>query len=249
MVRPWDRLEKIVERHNGDIFAAVAADPTGADGSALACVRDVMNYMILVEAECRVNHGTLPHSQEGERALPPPFLELTGEMAIPETEGTLEVHGDASVMLTDLIPPPGTPEDGGHHERQHQNLEWLNPYILGWADLGPPQPWGAATSFALETAHELGYIRGESDATLTEAGLAYARTLVKPVEDAGEVTQDAEGAGEPPVAPVSPDDRVKALQERIAEAARSLGFDVDNGTFLPIDAGEKDIEFRVRISV
>lgn len=57
IVRPWDRLEGIVARHGGDIFAAIEADPTGQDGSALACVRDLMNYMILVEAHARAELG------------------------------------------------------------------------------------------------------------------------------------------------------------------------------------------------
>lgn len=47
---------------------------------------------------------------------------------------------------------------------------WLRPYLLGWAGLGPPEPWGAAMSFALEIAKGYSLIRGESDATLTELG-------------------------------------------------------------------------------
>ncbi len=58
-VRPWDRLETIVDRHGGDVFAAVAADPSGSDGSALACIRDVRNYLMLIEAEM-VARGTVP---------------------------------------------------------------------------------------------------------------------------------------------------------------------------------------------
>ena len=62
-VRPWDRLEKILEKHDGNIFAALAADPSGQDGSALACVRDTMNYLILIEAHHRAlmnNHLDAP---------------------------------------------------------------------------------------------------------------------------------------------------------------------------------------------
>lgn len=59
-VRPWDRLETIVGRHGGDVFAAIEADPSGKDGSALACVRDVMAYMILIEAHARVVLGVGP---------------------------------------------------------------------------------------------------------------------------------------------------------------------------------------------
>lgn len=50
-VRPWDRLEHIVRSFDGDIFRAIESDPTGQDGSALACIRDVRNYLILIEAE------------------------------------------------------------------------------------------------------------------------------------------------------------------------------------------------------
>lgn len=53
-VRPWDRLEGIVHRHGGDVIAAVLADPTGADGSALACIRDLRNYLLLIEAHASV---------------------------------------------------------------------------------------------------------------------------------------------------------------------------------------------------
>lgn len=51
LVRPMDRLQKIVEDHQGDIFAAVADGPGGEDGTALASIRDLRNYLVLVEAE------------------------------------------------------------------------------------------------------------------------------------------------------------------------------------------------------
>lgn len=86
VVRPLDRLEGIVARHGGDIFAAIAADPSGQDGSALACVRDIMNYMILIESEARTSLGAGPHS--------PATLDLMRVWMEPVG--------------------PGTPEDGGH---------------------------------------------------------------------------------------------------------------------------------------
>lgn len=52
-VRPWDRLEHIVAAYGGDVFMAIAADPSGSDGSALACIRDIRNYLTLIEAETR----------------------------------------------------------------------------------------------------------------------------------------------------------------------------------------------------
>jgi hypothetical protein len=83
IVRPWDRLEQIVERHDGDLFAAIQADPTGADGSALACVRDLMNYMALAEAHSRAalgvgSHGRLTEDR-AEPAAPAPAQAIAAE--------------------------------------------------------------------------------------------------------------------------------------------------------------------------
>lgn len=60
VVRPWDRLENIVEGFNGDVFAAIADDPNGADGSALACIRDIANYMMLIMAEAKEKYVLPP---------------------------------------------------------------------------------------------------------------------------------------------------------------------------------------------
>jgi hypothetical protein len=52
VVRKWDRLDNILERQFGqDIFAGCLADTNGADGSVLAEVRDLRQYLLLVEAE------------------------------------------------------------------------------------------------------------------------------------------------------------------------------------------------------
>jgi hypothetical protein len=138
VVRPWDRLETIVARHGGDIFAAIAADPFGADGSALACVRDVMNYMILTEAECRTSHGVGPHGPE--RPMPIKTIEeVRVELGLLYCDhcGEPRDHICVSTMghffcgrvcaeqyvdeqnkkCLQVFPTfvPGTPEDGGHH--------------------------------------------------------------------------------------------------------------------------------------
>lgn len=63
-------------------------------------------------------------------------------------------------------------------ERVQRENAGLVPYLLGWAGLGEPQPWGAAMGFALEVAHGYGLIVGELDATLTEAGQAVAAQAV-----------------------------------------------------------------------
>lgn len=66
LARKWDRLETILQdvvlatdgvgmkKTKGwgyDVFRAIASDPSGADGSALAEVRDLRRYLLLVEAE------------------------------------------------------------------------------------------------------------------------------------------------------------------------------------------------------
>jgi hypothetical protein len=91
--RKWDRLEEIVKLVKYDIFAALDADPFGADGSALAEVRDLRRYLLLIEAEMRARWATnnFVHGEPGER-------------------GERGQRGDI-----------GTPEDGGHHARQQEN--------------------------------------------------------------------------------------------------------------------------------
>jgi len=49
--RKVDRLEHIVAQHGYDIFTALDEDPSGADGSALAELRDLRCYLTLIEAE------------------------------------------------------------------------------------------------------------------------------------------------------------------------------------------------------
>ena len=54
---------------------------------------------------------------------------------------------------------------------------WLVSYLLGWAGLGPAESWGAAMSFAIETAHSKGLIVSEMDAALTPLGQQVAAIL------------------------------------------------------------------------
>lgn len=143
-VRPIDRLEGIMSRHGGDIFAAIEAQPDGPDGSALACVRDIMNYCILIEAHARARLGVEGHTRS-EEVRKAPFCLCP--------EGALGVHQAGCVYYIGMRPctveyimPPGTPEDGGHHARH---------------------------------------------------------PLCEGLEDAGEVTQDTQGAGDSRVATVS----------------------------------------------
>ena len=54
---------------------------------------------------------------------------------------------------------------------------YLVPYLLDWCGMGDPQPWGAATGFALEVAAGYGLIEGESDGTPTELGIKVTAAL------------------------------------------------------------------------
>lgn len=56
--RKWDRLEEIVGTHTYDVFAALAAEMSGQDGSALAEVRDLRRYLLLIESEMAARANT-----------------------------------------------------------------------------------------------------------------------------------------------------------------------------------------------
>ena len=62
-------------------------------------------------------------------------------------------------------------------QRVERDDPYLVDYLLGWAGLAEPQPWGAATSFAMGVASGYGLIKGESDATPTERGREVAAAL------------------------------------------------------------------------
>lgn len=63
LARKWDRIENVLSkdilvlpergeaRHQYDIFDHIVADPSGADSTVLAEVRDLRRYLLLVEAE------------------------------------------------------------------------------------------------------------------------------------------------------------------------------------------------------
>lgn len=97
MVRPWDRLENIVARHNGDILAAIEAEGgSGEDGSALACVRDLRNYLTLIEAEM-VARG------------------VVRDVGPSSSSATLVLDPGGRVTGFVLEAGQGSPDDGGHH--------------------------------------------------------------------------------------------------------------------------------------
>ena len=105
LARKWDRLENITSlpRFNYDVFEAIAVDPTGADGTVLAEIRDLRCYLMLVEAEMR------------ERMTP---RRTAGAEILSEAAKRMLAEKPDSTLVSGEVPPPGTPEDGGHHELQ-----------------------------------------------------------------------------------------------------------------------------------
>lgn len=79
-----------------NIFAIIRRDPSGADGSALAEVRDLRRYLLLVEAE-----------MVARRVVTSPV----------QMVDTTRAEVKAAVFAKGY----GTPEDGGHHA--HERLE------------------------------------------------------------------------------------------------------------------------------
>lgn len=53
LVRPWDRLTQMVERADEDIFAAGELVHEDPDSDILDSIRDVRNYLFLVEQEIK----------------------------------------------------------------------------------------------------------------------------------------------------------------------------------------------------
>lgn len=89
-----------------DVFAKIEENPEGDDGTVLACLRDLRRYLILIEAEM-VSRGIV--SVEGLKADPKP-------VATPAPASS--VFSKMTHRLGDGAGgKPGTPEDGGHHEK------------------------------------------------------------------------------------------------------------------------------------
>jgi hypothetical protein len=96
----------------------------------------------------------------------------------------------------------GQLDEGGFHDmdlciasyaagRIWNSDRYLVDYLLGWAGLGPQQPWGAATSFAMEVAAGAGLILRENDTTLTDKGRRVAEVLADAMAERADLEQVA----------------------------------------------------------
>ncbi len=112
LARKWDRLEMICGS-TYDIFSIIGGqcdaeramkNPPGSDGTALAEVRDLRRYLLLVEAEMAAR-GVIA-GYERRR----PTVEELDKMLNSEDDMPVEVQPDGSVKVM------GTPEDGGDYD-------------------------------------------------------------------------------------------------------------------------------------
>lgn len=109
LARKWDRIENMLSsgKLTYDIFGHISLDTTGNDSTVLAEIRDLRRYLLLVEAE----------------------MVARGEVKVPTSEADIyqhyaERHGITQKQAKERIlgmlygmNKPGTPEDGGHYER------------------------------------------------------------------------------------------------------------------------------------
>lgn len=56
LLRKVDRLENMLQEAEYDIFKVIGHEVSGADGTALAEVRDLRRYLMLVESEVMARH-------------------------------------------------------------------------------------------------------------------------------------------------------------------------------------------------
>jgi hypothetical protein len=63
--RKWDRLEGMAEDEGYDIFVILDKGNGGADGTALAEVRDLRRYLLLIEAEYLARNENEQQGDEG----------------------------------------------------------------------------------------------------------------------------------------------------------------------------------------
>lgn len=138
-----------------DIFAKIAEDPSGADGTVLAVIRDARRYFTLVEAEMVARGIVVPEDLPKSNA---PWLPRLPEANYAELEARAMAHAATSTQPNSEsptgrlperrvprydFPRPGTPEDGGHHAT---GSAWP------WAVTGTAREWMARPDHSPESA-------------------------------------------------------------------------------------------------
>lgn len=112
--RKFDRLEGILSQdtpvekggYNWDVFAAIKADPSGIDGCALAEIRDLRRYLLLVEAEM-VSRGVV------HLPVPDVYAKLAAEIG---TTRTVAKHAALSASFG---------EDSNRHAKQEYLMDGM----------------------------------------------------------------------------------------------------------------------------
>jgi hypothetical protein len=141
VARKMDRLEIIAHNYDYDIFRAIMDNANGDDGTALAEIRDLRQYLILIEAEIMARQDHAPHK---------PIEHIAIGIGTPEDGGH---HARQRQMLSDGL----------------QNLDDLSPdeqeqYMLVFGDKAkfyianrlvlPPDLWEHLPRLSIENNYK-----------------------------------------------------------------------------------------------
>lgn len=122
VLRKFDRLESMLQSEdiNYDIFAAIEGDPSGADGSPLAEIRDARCYLTLIEAEMMAR-GAVKPGIETLRGIVAPHYASGGVQVFP-----LDPLGDGSYRGPDdsIIVVP-LEDSNKHADRPPNPLQYM----------------------------------------------------------------------------------------------------------------------------
>ena len=219
-VRPWDRLEGILGKFGGDVFAAIALKPGGEDGTALACVRDVMAYMILIEAEARVNLGVAGHTRTEEKEEEDDIYAMLAEKwGISRTEAKRRAYE----LVLDIHPRPSLAVDDGSPPRCDECGETYDAFNSIRHRDYPDKNFCTIDCAQKHEADRTVSPRTRQLLATPESGSHHA--LAEDVEPAGEVTEDTQGRGDTTVDDV-PREALEALERGCRALAAGLGIRV-----------------------
>lgn len=186
-----DWLQK--DRTSEDIFAAIADEPSGRDGTVLACVRDLRTYLMLIEAEM-LRRQRADHRSPGTTSL---WSYLSKELNVPREEikravlagiygGVADDEEPAAVRTAPTqeegaIPPaaPVPAEDSNRHAERAPasdgDLLPLGPYLLDVEPTGDLARCYTRMGPSRWQLHEL--VDREWDALIPDNLMGYYRQL------------------------------------------------------------------------